>query len=139
MAGRRVVNGGGDNLLRDFVLVVEPQRDADADEVDWLVRRLRVELKDLDVESVVTVTSENVPLGAKGVDPPTIGTLLITLSAAGGVFAVLIEAVRDWLARHAAARRVSVTIDGDTIVLEKCSAQERSALIDAYIRRHEEK
>ena len=139
MAGRRVVNGGGDNLLRDLVLVVEPQRDADADEVDRSVRRLRVELKDLDVESVVTVTSENVPLGAKCVDPPTIGTLLVTLSATGGVFAVLIEAVRDWLARHAAARRVSVTIDGDTIVLEKCSAQERSALIDAYIRRHEEK
>lgn len=48
-----------------------------------------------------------------------------------------IEAARDWLARDAAARRISVTIDGDTIVLEKASAQERSALIDAYIRRHE--
>jgi hypothetical protein len=49
----------------------------------------------------------------------------------------LIETVRDWLARHAAARRISVTIDGDTVVLEKGSEQERSALIEAYIRRHE--
>jgi hypothetical protein len=83
------------------------------------------------------VASDNVVPGAKGVDPSSLGALLITLGATGGVFTVLIEAVRDWLARQAVARRISVTINGDTIVLEKGSVQERSALIDAYIRRHE--
>jgi hypothetical protein len=58
------------------------------------------------------------------------------MSATGGVFPVLIETVRDWLARHVATRRISVTIDGDTIVLERGSEQERSALIKAYMRRH---
>jgi hypothetical protein len=53
------------------------------------------------------------------------------------VVTVLIETARDWLARHATTRSISVTIDGDTIVLEKGSEQERSALIDAYLRRHE--
>lgn len=51
----------------------------------------------------------------------------------------MIETARDWLARHAAARRISVTIDGDTLVLEQSSAQERTALIDAYVHRHEVK
>ena len=133
------VDRGSDSALRDLVLVVESEPDVDLDEVDRLVRQLCAELKDLDVESVAPVASEDVPLGAKGVDPFSLGALLVTLSATGGVVTVLIETARDWLARHAAARRISVTIDGDTLVLEEGSEQERSALIDAYMRRHEVK
>jgi hypothetical protein len=118
------------------VLVIESESDVDPDEVDRLVRQLRAELKDLDIESIAPVRSENAPLGAKGVDPFSLGALLITLSGTGGVFTVLIETIRDWLARHATAQRISVTLDGDTIVLEKSSTQERNALIDAYLRRH---
>jgi len=125
------------SVLREVVLVVEPEQEVDPEEVDRSVRQLRAELKGLDVVSVATVASAAVPVGAKGVDPSSLGTLLITLSAAGGVFTVLTKTVVDWLAQHASARRISVTIDGDTIVLEKGSAQERSALIDAYIRHHE--
>jgi hypothetical protein len=133
------VDRGSDSALRDLVLVVESEPDVDLDEVDRLVRQLCAELKDLDVESVAPVASEDVPLGAKGVDPFSLGALLVTLSATGGVVTVLIETARDWLVRHAAARRISVTIDGDTLVLEEGSEQERSALIDAYMRRHEVK
>lgn len=126
-----------DSVLRDLVLVVESEPDADPDEADRSARQLRAELKDLDVESIAPATAKRAPQGAKGVDPLSLDALLITLTATGGVFTVLIEAARGWLARHSSARRISVTIDGDTIVLEKGSAQERSALIDAYIRRHE--
>ena len=116
---------------------MEPEPDVDPDEVDRSVRQLRAELENLDVESVAPVTSENAPPGAKGVDPFTLGALLITLTTAGGVVTTLIEVARDWLARHAAARRISVTIDGDTVVVEKASVPERGALIEAYLRRHE--
>jgi hypothetical protein len=135
MAGYGVDRGSG-SALRDLVVVVESEPDVDPDEVDRSVRRLRAELKDLDIESVTPVSWEIAPLGAKGVDPVSVGALLITLSASGGVFPVLIETARDWLARHVAARRISVTIDGDTIVLDRASEQERSALIKAYMRRH---
>jgi hypothetical protein len=131
------VDRGSDSALRDLVVVVESEPDVDPDEVDRSVRQLRAELKDLDVESVTPVTRKIAPLGAKGVDPVSVGALLITLSVSGGVFSVLIETVRDWLARHVAARRISLTINGDTIVLERSSKQERSALIEAYMRRHE--
>jgi hypothetical protein len=131
------VDCGSDGVLRDLVLVVEPEPEVDPEEADRLVRQLRAELKDLDVESVTPVSSEEAPWGAKGADPLIVSALLVSLSATGGVFPVLIETARDWLARHATARRISVTIDDDTIVLEKASAQERRALIDAYMRRHE--
>lgn len=135
--GGHGVDRGSDSVLRDLVLIVESEPNADPDEVDRLVRQLRAELRNLDVESVLGVISEDAPLGAKGADSLSLGALLVTLTATGGAFTILIETVRDWLARHAAARRISVTIDGDTVVLEKGSDQERSALIDAYIRRHE--
>jgi hypothetical protein len=116
---------------------VESEPDVDPDEVDRSVRQLRAELNDLDVESVIPMTPENTPPGAKGIDPLSLGVLLVALTATGGVVTTLIETARDWLARHAAGRRISVTIDGDTIMLEKGSAQERDALIEAYLRRHE--
>lgn len=136
MAGYGVDCGSG-GVLRDLVLVVEPEPEVDPNEADRLVRQLRAEIKDLDVESVTPVSSEEAPWGAKGADPLIVSALLVSLSASGGVFPVLIETARDWLARHATARRISVTIDDDTIVLEKPSAQERRALINAYMRRHE--
>lgn len=123
--------------LRALVLVVKSELDVDPDEVDRLVRQLRAELTDLDVESVAAASSEKSPPGAKGGNLLHVGALLVTLSATGGVFSVLIEAVRDWLARQVAAQRISVTIDGDTIELERGTARERSALIEAFIRRHE--
>lgn len=128
---------GTDGTLRSLLLVLELKSDVDQDEADRSARQFRAELKDLDVESVAPASLENAPQNAKGVDPSSLSALLITLSATGGLFTVLIETARDWLARHATARHISVTIDGDTIVLEKSSTQERGALIDAYIRRHE--
>lgn len=119
------------------MLVIESEPDLDTDELDRLVRQLRAELVNLDVESVTSVASEYPPTGAKGADAVSLGALLVTLSATGGVLPVLIETARDWLARRAQARRISVTIDGDTIVLEESTAHERTALIEAYIRRHE--
>ena len=123
--------------LRRLTLVVESDADADPVEVDRLVRQLRAELEHVDVEDVEPIGASAVPEGAKGADPYSIGALLVTLSAAGGVFSLLIETARDWLGRQAAADKISVTIDGDTLVLEKTSKNERGALIEAYIRRHE--
>jgi hypothetical protein len=136
MAGHDVERSSG-RVLRGLVLVVASEPDVDPDEVDRSVRQLYAELNDLDVESIVPRPPQDTPLGAKGVDPFSLGALLITLTTAGGVITSVIATARDWLARHATARRISVTIDGDTIVLERASAQERDALIEAYVRRHE--
>jgi hypothetical protein len=69
-------------------------------------------------------------LGAKGVDPFSLGALLITLTAAGGVVTTVIETAWDWLARHATTRRISVTIAGDTIVLERAPRRSERGCAD---------
>lgn len=101
-----------------------------------LTRRLRAEIDELDVDSVEAASGEHAPPGAKGTDLATVGTLIVALSASGGVLPNLINTVRDWLERQSGNHRVSVTIDGDTIELDRATADQQRNLVDAYIRRH---
>ncbi|WP_030610725.1 effector-associated constant component EACC1 [Streptomyces fulvoviolaceus] len=120
----------------DVALVVTPDPELDPEAGERVVRRLRAEVAALDVESVRFGAGVPAPPGTKGTDPVTLGAVIVALSASGGVFAALIDTVRDWLGRSSARHRVSVTIDGDTIELDRASDAEREALIDAYVRRH---
>lgn len=128
---------GSDNGLRELVLVLGVEPDTDPELADRSARRLHAELSTLDIESIRWASTAFAPPLAKGIDPAELTALLITLSDPGGLLTRLIEIARDWLARTATARRISVTIDGDTIELDRASLAERSALIEAYIRRHE--
>lgn len=75
------------------------------------------------------------PEGAKG-GAVDWGSLLVTLSAAGGVFTLVIALTRDWLARHGGAQRIKLTIDNDTIVLDRATTEEREQLIGTWVQRH---
>jgi hypothetical protein len=118
------------------LLRVEPAEELDPEAAERVVRRLRAEIAELDVESVATVPAGAVPAGAKGADPVTMGAVVVALSASGGVLTGLVALLRDWLGRQPGKHRVTVTIDGDTIELERVSAAQQQALVDAYIRRH---
>ncbi|WP_345010589.1 hypothetical protein [Streptomyces shaanxiensis] len=122
--------------LMEVLLVVAPDPDVEPETGERVSRRLRSEIADLDVEWVRPGPSVPAPDGAKAADPVTLGAIMVAMSASGGVFATLIETVRDWLGRSSARHRVSLTINGDTIELERASNAERRDLIDAYIRRH---
>lgn len=117
-------------------LVIAPDPELDPEAAERLTRQLRAEIAELDVESVRPGPGGTVPDGAKATDPLTLGAIVVGLSASGGVFTTLVETLRDWLGRSSARHRVSLTIDGDTIELERASADERRDLVDAYIRRH---
>ncbi|MEU6349818.1 hypothetical protein ABZ896_10890 [Streptomyces sp. NPDC047072] len=124
-----------DGVLKVDVVVV-PDPEVDPERAERVTRALRAEIAALDIESLHSRPAGPLPEGAKGTDPVTVGAMVVALSAAGGVFPALIDTVRDWLARSAARHRVSVTIDGDTIELERATDAERRALIEAYVRRH---
>ncbi|WP_329557306.1 effector-associated constant component EACC1 [Streptomyces sp. NBC_00696] len=131
--------GGADRRAagaRDVRLVVAPDPELDPEAGERVVRRLRTEIAALDVESARFEAAVPAPPGAKGTDAVTLGAVVVALSASGGVFTALIDTVRDWLGRNSAGHRVSVTIDGDTIELDRASDAEREALIGAYVRRH---
>lgn len=117
-------------------LLLTPDPEVDAEMADRLTRQLRAEIAGLDIESLDFVTGRSTPRGAKGADPVTLGAIAVALSASGGVLPALVETLRDWLARNGRRHRISVTINGDTIELEQASAEQRRALVDAYVRRH---
>jgi hypothetical protein len=118
-------------------VVLEPDADADAEETDLLGRQLRRELRSLDVDDVVPAVAGEAPAGSKGADAASVTELLVTLSASGGVFAMVVATVKDWLGRRSGAHKVSLTIDGDTLELDGATAAEREELIDTFVRRHQ--
>jgi hypothetical protein len=120
----------------EVLVVLAPDPEADAEAGDRLTRRLRTELMDLDVESVVAAPAAAAPERAKGADPVTLGALVVALSASGGVFVALIDTLRDWLGRQTGRHRISVTIDGDTIELDRASGAQQRQLVEAFLRRH---
>jgi hypothetical protein len=120
----------------NVLLLVAPDPEMDPEAGERLARRLRAEIAELDVESVRSGPVGTTPDSAKGTDAVALGAIVVALSASGGVFTALVETLRDWLDRSSARHRVSLTIDGDTIELERASATERRDLVDAYIRRH---
>lgn len=132
---RNPANQRADDVM-EVLLVIAPDPELDPEAGERVTRRLRTEIADLDVESVRSGPSAPAPDAAKGTDAVALGAVVVALSASGGVFTALIETVRDWLARSSTRHRVSLTIDGDTIELERASDTERRDLIDAYIRRH---
>ncbi|MCR6490166.1 hypothetical protein M8542_45885 [Amycolatopsis sp. OK19-0408] len=113
---------------------LEADEESDAEELDRLARRLRAELIELDVD--LRAVPGEAPAGAKAADPVTVGSLLVAFSAAGGVFPGLVETLREWLGRQAGRHRIKVTVDGDTLELERATSAERQELIDAFVRRH---
>lgn len=126
----------GAGRVVSVLLVVRPDAESDQDIGERLARQLRTELVELDIDSAALVAGGPVPDGAKGADAVTVGAIVVALSASGGVFTALLETLRDWLDRHSARHRISVTLDGDTIELERASAAQQQALVDAYIQRH---
>jgi Effector Associated Constant Component 1 len=118
-----------------LLLSVEADPEVDSESADRAARQLRAELAelDVDVEVAADATAEE---RAKGIDPGSLTAIVVALSASGGVFAAVINTVRDWLGRHTADHRISVTIDGDTIELDRATADQQRQLVDAYIERH---
>ncbi|MDF2267755.1 hypothetical protein P2Q00_20275 [Streptomyces coacervatus] len=126
----------GPGRVLQVLLSIGFDPEVDPEPAERLTRQLRAEIAELDIESVGPARAGSGPNGAKGADVVTLGAVVVALSASGGVFTALIETLRDWLGRHSARHRVSLTIDGDTIELERASAAERRDLVDAYVRRH---
>jgi hypothetical protein len=122
----------------ELLVVLQPDADADADDVERMGRQLRNELRSLDaVDQVAPVAAGEAPEGSKGVDAASVTELLVTLSASGGVIATVVATVKDWLGRRSGGHKVSLTIDGDTLELDGATADERAQLIETFVRTHQ--
>lgn len=119
-------------LLR---IATDPQ--TDDQEMEELGRRLRGELLQLDVDAVDQVRGEKASAGAKG-DSVTLGTLLVTLAASGGVLTTLISTVQSWLTRQE-RHAITLEIGGDKLVITSASSEQQQRLIDDFIDQHKDK
>lgn len=124
-----------DKNQRALLLALNLDPEADSEEAERLGQQLRREIAELDVDGVAPAFAGSPPEGAKGGSVDWV-TLLVTFGASGGVFTAVIALARDWFSRHIAAQKIQITMDGDTIILDRSSSREREQLIDAWLRRH---
>jgi Effector Associated Constant Component 1 len=131
-------NGGAaDGGQCEVCVMIEPDPEAGPEDAERMTRQLRDELRELDLDVVIPRSSEESPPHAKGGGIDW-GTLLVTLSATGGVFTVMIATIQQWLDQRRLARGITMTIDGDTITLNRASEQQRDELVRMWVRRHSE-
>jgi hypothetical protein len=69
----------GDPRATSLTLLVDAGKDALAEDVDAVARRLRAEIQDFGVESVTLQASGTAPSGTKSVEAVTLGALAVTV------------------------------------------------------------
>jgi Effector Associated Constant Component 1 len=113
--------------------------DDDAEKLAELTDQLREDIQELDVEKVELVRSnEELPKGAKAGDAVAWGSLLVTLAGSSGVIPALINTLQSWFTRHE-RRSMTIVIGEDKLEVTDISSDEQKRLIEAWIRRQEEK
>lgn len=118
-----------------LTLALSGGTDSDARELDLLTAQLRQRLLELDVTSVNAVRSDEIPAGAKPVDPITIGALLVTLTPA--VLQAVVSLVETWSA-HRRVGNVKLTIDGDSIEFDADPVLRQRA-VELFLEKHAER
>jgi len=107
----------------------------DDEELAEITQQLREELLELDVEAVDLVGGGEAPAKAKAGDPISLGMLLVTLAASGGVLTSLINVLQSWLGRQE-RRSLTLKIGDDELAVTGISSEEQQRLIDAWLSRH---
>ena len=116
-------------------IAVDAGSGADEDELERLVRSLRAELVQLDVDAVEPAVTGPAPEGARAVEALVAGALVVRLARESHALSAVMEAIRGWLGTHA-ERRIRIELDGDVLELTGSSEDERQRLVDAWIERH---
>lgn len=109
----------------------------DNEEIDISMQQLLQELQELDVEGI-KYNKTDAPAGTKSDVAISLGTVIMTIIASGGVLTSVINAIQTWLV---AKRNHSVVleIDGDRLELTGVSDDDQKKLINIWINRHKKR
>jgi hypothetical protein len=107
---------------------------ADDHELALLTADLRDELLELDVYAISSAAGALPPVGAKGLDAGTAGTLLVNLTDSAVVVA-LIGLLRSWVTRSQ-GRRVRVKVGKDVLDVTAVSAEDQTKIITSWLDAH---
>ena len=113
--------------------LVEPG--AEAEMIDGLASDLRLELLELDVDSVSSVAAEPAPAGSKGMELVAVGALLVRVADSLPVVNTVVTTLRQWLARASSSgRSLKITVDGRTLELSAATAEQQQQLVAEFVR-----
>jgi len=108
---------------------------ADLEVVDELTRALRLELLELDVDSVSPATAGPAPPGSRGVDIAVVGALLVQVAGSVEAISSLVTTVRSWLRRGSApGRTLKISVDGRTLELTAATEAQQQQLVEEFVR-----
>jgi hypothetical protein len=128
------MGGPGEGI--ELAVEIDAGPGADEIEIEELSRRLSDELLELDVDQVIPAAAA-APEGAKVGDAVTWQTLLVTLSASGGVLTTVIAAVSEWLRRRQQSVKIVLKIGDDSLTLPAPTEEERRLLVETFVQRHQ--
>lgn len=115
------------------VELVEP--DGDPEVLEVLMRDLRQELLQLDVESVSTVPVASAPPGSKGLDMAAAAALLVQVQGSVTALSTVVSAVRAWLRRgKESGASVKLTIGDRTLELTRATTEQQERLVQEFLR-----
>ena len=107
---------------------IETGADADPEELDRLTRRLRDEIRELEVESVELAEGGTAPPGAKSAEAVTLGALAVVVLPT--VLPKLVEFLQAWAMRgQARTLKFKGKISGEQIEIEGATLEELKALL----------
>jgi hypothetical protein len=111
---------------------------ADAEEADDLATSLRMDLLELDVDSVSPVLAGPAPSGSKGLELVAVGALLVRLKESVPLVRSVVTTVREWMARGGSPHRsLKITMDGRVLELSAATQEQQERLVDEFLRRLE--
>ena len=114
-------------------VAIEGDPDADKAEIDHLTGQLRRHLLELEVQSVETVRSTDVPAGAKPGELIVLGVLAVQL--APRVLPAVVSFLSGWL-KDRPVRELEMTMGGDTLKLTGISHQDQERALELFLSKH---
>jgi len=110
----------------------EPGGDPEA--VDELLHNLRLELLQLDVDSVSSVPAGPAPPGSKGVEMAAAAALLVHVKGSVAGLNLVVSAVRAWLSRGKGRElSVKITIGERTLELTQATPEQQERLVQEFL------
>lgn len=110
--------------------------DADDERLSVSAESLRQELLELDVDSVKPASTGTAPTGSKGIDPATVGAIVVALKGSVDLATQVVATVKSWLHRSGTnnvAQVLKLTMNGQSIELSAATIDQQQQLIDAFV------
>ncbi|WP_189382856.1 hypothetical protein [Streptosporangium nondiastaticum] len=124
--------------MENRLQILLSEEGAEAEDVDKLTGYLRRELLQLDVDDVTALpAAEEVPPGARAVDPAQVGALLVSLGSSANALRQVIGAVHEWWGRCRDSRpSMRLAMDDDVLELSEATPEQVTEAFDLFVRRH---